>query len=209
MDETIAFLAKKVATRYKRSLNHFRPCRPGSELLEQNLVTLLSHEFLTKFDYDDRCIAYSEIPFKSKGDPAKWSSRLDAYLANSDTAYLVEAKSSRHKEHLVADIRADLDRIIHPHTKDSFIEMASKDDRQYLFPKDIYGLVIADFWSLAGKTPWFSTVAEFENCFLPEHHLKATIEKVDTYGRYDYFLILAHTAKLPWNIQTEAVMDEN
>jgi hypothetical protein len=209
MDETIKFLAKKVAIRFTRSLSHFRPCRPGSELLEQNLITLLSHEFLTKFNDDDRCIAYSEIPFKSQDDPTKWSSRLDAYLANSDTAYLVEAKSSRRREHLVADIRVDLDRIFHPHTKDSFIEMASKDDRQYLFPKDIYGLIIADFWSLSDKTPWFSTAAEFENCFLPEHHVKATIEKVGAYGRYDYFVILAQTAKLPWNIQTEVGMDEN
>lgn len=197
MDETVLKLAQNVVERYRKSLFHFRPCKPGSELLEQNLITLLSHEFMVMFNDDDRCVAYSEIPFKSEKQPDKWSNRLDGFLANKDMAFVVEAKSTKHKDDLIIDIKADLKRIHSDELKDSFREMASSEGRTYQIPSSVHGLVIADFWCLSASQPWF-TASEFEARLFPEYRIKAMIEKVGTYGRYDYFLLVAQTNALAW-----------
>lgn len=63
------------------------------------------------FKYDSKCLAFSEIPFKSENNVQKWGARLDVFLANSNITFLVEAKSSRHKNYLIADIKTDLTRI--------------------------------------------------------------------------------------------------
>lgn len=197
MDNSVQEMAKRVATRYGKALSHFRPCKPGSELLEQNLITLLSHEFLAMYSQDERCMAFSEIPFKSAANPNNWCNRLDGFLANSDVAYLVEAKSSKHKKYLIADIKADLDRIKSDVLKDSFAEMASTGGRAYKLPPSVRGLVIADFWCLSDKLPWFNE-SEFEASLLPEHKVKALVEKIGTFGRYNYFLLVAQTDTLDW-----------
>lgn len=192
MDKVVQDLAKNVAERYGRSLAQFRPCKPGGEYLEQNLITLLSHEFMFMFKDDTSCIAYSEIPFKYAGS----SKRVDGYLANSQVAYVVEAKSSRSKKRLIDNIKSDLDRIESPDLQTSFIEMASREDT-YQFPKDVSGIIIADFWSLKGKTPWFTSSEDFEASLQP-YTVSAVREKIGTFGRYDYFLLVAQTKPLGW-----------
>ena len=185
-------LAERLAERYRKSLAQLRPCKPGEEMLEQNLITFLCHEFLAMYDEG---VAYSEIPFISDLQVNSWSNRLDAYLANEHAAYVVEAKSTKRKSDLIKDITKDLQRIYSEELKRSFQIMTERSDVNHQLPEAVYGLIVADFWSLSTDKAWF-TSEEFEQAF--SRKLSAKVIKVGCYGRYDYYVVLAQTRKLAW-----------
>lgn len=209
MDETALKLAHQVAVRYGKSLSQFRPCKPGSEVLEQNLITLLSHEFMVMFNDDERCVAYSEIPFKSKKHPDKWSNRLDGFLANSEMAFLVEAKSTASKSDLLRGICNDLLRIHSKELEVSFKKMSLHGDRQYVLPPVISGLIIAGYWVKTHSKPWFISESDFEMQLahqLPEYTVTSKINPIGTYGidgeTWDFYVVVAQTTNLNWHRDT-------
>jgi hypothetical protein len=195
-----------VAARYEAMLKKFRPCKPGSSLLEQNLITILSHEFLTA--YPDG-IAFSEIPFKKdKKDEEndKWSSRIDGYLATEEIAYLVEAKGDLRKDDFFNAINFDLERICSTNLEESFKNMAmntsgtkNNGDRNYEIPADIRGLIIANTWDKRTKDEWLEKT--FFQTSQNEVQLKAHVFSAGKYGedkKHELFILIGVTTKNVW-----------
>lgn len=131
---------KKVGVTYQKMLNTFRPCRPGGEFLEQNLITLFCHEFLNYFG--SKACAYTEIPFMGDSDSDAWQARLDGFLVESENGYVLEAKGSLSADSLFSAISSDVKRINSRSLGRSLSEMF-RGNRE---PRRIYGLVIADCW---------------------------------------------------------------
>tara|TARA_R110002072_G_scaffold301723_1_gene482144 strand:- start:274 stop:909 length:636 start_codon:yes stop_codon:yes gene_type:complete len=182
---------------YKRMLDQFRPCKPGSEFLEQNLISLFVHEFLKQYPEG---IAYTEIPFMIKGNEY-WASRLDAFLATDNVGYLLEAKGSLSQSNLFESIHLDLDRIISPELHESFLKMAKgykkDDERIYNLPNNVYGLVLADCWSKSTANEWKSknfTETEYANL----GRLNRQSIYVGNYGNSDYFILCGVTKQPVW-----------
>jgi hypothetical protein len=189
MDSTIDLLIRNTVANYSKMLSQFRPCRPGSEFLEQNLITLLSHEFL-KLNPDG--IAYSEVPFITPNGNGQWGSRLDAYLANEIEGLLVEAKGSQSKDELFQLIENDLERITSSELKDSFVQMATKGDRSYEIPNKVTGLVIADCWYSSHAKQWDMNKS-LTNIFPSISKISTKSYKVGEYGKFSYFVLAGQT----------------
>lgn len=156
MDKDLLCIIERMATNYKRMLQEFRPCKPGGEFLEQNLVTLLCAEFSQHYPEG---ITFSEIPFMESVNAKKevWSKRLDGYVATKEHAYLIEAKGSLSRTDLLKAVDADLDRIYSEELKLSFKKMAQDDgSRNYNIPSSVKGLVIANTWSKNIAAIWGS-----------------------------------------------------
>lgn len=193
MDVEVDILIKNTVENYKRMLNQFRPCKPGKEFLEQNLITLLSHEFLK---LNPTGVAFSEIPFITPNSDGQWGSRLDAYLANDSDGYLVEAKGSQPKEDLFYLIEKDLERIMSEKLQSSFNIMANSENRKYSIPHNVTGLIIADCWYASHAEAWDC------NHTLTKHFplissINTKSYKVGEFGKYSYF-ILAGQTKAIW-----------
>ncbi|KZY75188.1 hypothetical protein A3740_15800 [Oleiphilus sp. HI0068] len=196
MQERYHDLISAMAKTYNRMLKEFRPCKPGSEFLEQNLITLLAHEFLCQYPNG---IAYTEIPFTPPEDDS-WKSRLDAYMATSEFGLLVEAKGSKSRVELFKSIEEDLTRIYSPKLKSSFAEMAignckkSKLNRSYILPKSMHGLIVADCWSEDTAKAWEENPYFNNPCF----NLITKALPMGEYGGYKYFILYAITEQLDW-----------
>lgn len=78
----------KLCQDYKANMMRFRPCKPGGEMLEANLV----FSFIMGFKelYSDAFWAV-EIPFESTATNSH-SNHLDALIFHDGTLYLIEAK---------------------------------------------------------------------------------------------------------------------
>jgi hypothetical protein len=149
MSPETELLFEKTTDRYKNILNRFKPCKPctpgkndGREFLEQNLITLLSHEFLSA---NPDGIVCSEIPVLN--DKGHWSGRIDGYLANDDVGLLVEAKGSMDKNPeggIFKAIEDDILRLLSPKVEKAFKSMSSTGDRSYDLPPTIKILIIAE-----------------------------------------------------------------
>lgn len=133
-------IVEGVIKRYKNMLSKFSPCQPGKgEFLEQNLITNFAIEFAKKFPKAD---IYTEIPFRC-GEKNHWKCRADMFIINGDKGYIIEAKGSQRGGKLFSLIEDDINRIQSPCLQKSFMEMKIDDSQ---FPKDLYGIIIADFW---------------------------------------------------------------
>lgn len=201
MDPAIDLLINNTTASYSKMLGRFRPCRPGSEFLEQNLITLLSHEFLM---LNPDGLAYSEIPFITPNGNGQWGSRLDAYLANDSEGLLVEAKGSQSKDELFQRIEHDLERIKSRELKDSFMTMAmtpkedrnyeipNREYRNYTIPNKITGLIIADCWFSSHAEQWDMN-GSLATRFPLISEISTKSYKVGVYGGYSYFVLVGQT----------------
>ena len=194
MDSTVDTLIKNTVENYSRMLSNFRPCKPGSEFLEQNLITLLSHEFLKQ---NPTGIAYSELPFITPDGDGQWGSQLDAYLANNAEGFLVEAKGSQSKDELFKLIEKDLKRISSNALKNSFGEMATSGDRDrcYSIPSKISGLIIADCWYESHAEQWDMNQL-LSSRFPLISKLSTKSYKVGEFGNFSYFILAGQTKAL-------------
>lgn len=185
MNQQLVALLKNTATTYARMLKKFRPCKPGGEFLEQNLVTLLSHEFLMM--HRDG-IAFTEVPFISYVEQEHWTSRIDAYLATDATGYLVEAKGSLNWQSLCEAIEMDLKRLSSSELRKSFDKMATGGGRCFSLPDTMTGVIIADCWSSAAAKNWL------DNNLLSERYpavsrLSTRVFSVGKFNSYEYFIL--------------------
>lgn len=131
---------RETGVTYQRVLDRFRPCRPGGEFLEQNLITLFCHEFLNYFG--SKACAYTEIPFMGGAGGNGWQARLDGFLIEGENGYVLEAKGSLSADSLFSAINADVNRINSRNLGKSLSEMFRGNPE----PMNMYGLVIADCW---------------------------------------------------------------
>lgn len=201
--EYIQSIFENTGKTYQRMLTNFRPCKPGSEFLEQNLITLFSHEFLKVFA-GDAC-AYSEIPFMKKDqekDDNAWQARLDGFLIAGDSGFLLEAKGSRSLDYLFASIDGDIDRISSRELRLSFHAMA--DERGTALPENMYGLIIADCWQHESRahatTPdllWVSSALPEKYKYLNEIHRWAM--PLSNYDGHQHYLLGGWTDKLEFS----------
>lgn len=175
IDDALRLVFEATATTYGRMLDHFRPCKPGNEFLEQNLVTLFAHEFLKVHPKDG--LAFSELPFRSKTSQ-NWGSRLDAYLVGGGCEYLLEAKANHTKADLLKLIEADLKRIHDPRLSESLDIMANgrpgvDDQRTFTRPSRKVGVIIADCWSKSVASLWNGDTVLMAPSGKPYKHLNA------------------------------------
>ena len=185
MDQQLVALLQNTATTYARMLKKFRPCKPGGEFLEQNLVTLLSHEFLMM---NREGIAFTEVPFLSSIDSEHWKARIDAYLATDEMGYLVEAKGSQNWQSMCEAIEVDLKRLSSPELRMSFDKMATGGSRDFSLPPNMTGVIIADCWSPVSAKQWL------DNRLLSEDYpavsrLITRVFNVGKFNSYEYFIL--------------------
>jgi hypothetical protein len=186
MDTQLKSIIENCANNYKRMLKSFRPCRPGGEFLEQNIITLVAHEFLQAFPDG---FAFSEIPFvkdtKNINKSSGWPCRLDLFLYNSEIGYAIEVKGSKRRGEFFSAIEKDVERLISEELISSLESMATA--RGSELPKTIKGVILADCWYKDESDKW-----EFKNDLGEGLY----IEKLDTmrvvigeFGNYEYSLL--------------------
>lgn len=197
MDAVIEKIFRHTAVRYGGMLARLRPCKPGSEFLEQNLVTLFCHEFLTEFPCG---IAYTELPFApalpaspcpSDIEKADWSNRLDAFLATEQAYYFLEAKCLSNKVEKLKDVEGDLERIREKPGPIACLDyMASgtdNDDRAYCVPAQKNVLIIADCWTKEIADKWLA-----QSDLALGHHTSQLTRKayhIAQFGSFDYYVL--------------------
>jgi hypothetical protein len=149
--EIIKEVINSTVKRYENMLRTFRPTQPGGEYLEQNLITNFAIAFVQKFPNAN---VYTEIPFMCNEENNHWKCRLDLYIENGDTGYIVEAKGSQASDSLFELIEEDIKRIKSvekPYKlKESFEIMADKACAE--LPEKLVGVVIADCWGGKDKS---------------------------------------------------------
>lgn len=141
--EIIKNIVELTVKRYENMLINFRPTKPGGEYLEQNLITNFAIAFSHKFPNAN---IYTEIPFIG-ANSNHWNCRLDLYIDNGDTGYIIEVKGSQAKDSLFELIDEDIARIKSSELKQSFEKMSKKGK----LPDRIVGVVIADCWGGKNK----------------------------------------------------------
>lgn len=184
MNSDFEELSRSSVDSYRAMLEKFRPCKPGSEFLEQNLITLFAHEYLKKFP--DGAF-FSEVPFRSDLKGKDWELRLDAFAFTSQTAYAIEAKGSKSKSKLFEEIGKDLKRLTSPALISSLREMFEA--REHILPNIIKGVVLADCWSESTAEIWRLKSSEF-SAFIDPSTINTSSIYIGKYGGYKYFLLV-------------------
>ena len=161
------------------------------------MVTLFSHEFLNYFG--PYSCAFSEIPFMSSNFDSKWSSRLDCFLIEGETGFLLEVKGSKSKKSLFESIDDDLARIYSKSLVSSFKEMTEK--RGHLLPRRMYGLVLADMWQRDNKISDATSIdlwsyAKQSSDFPHIKRINTWQKPIGLYDEYHHYLIGGWTALL-------------
>lgn len=181
MDEFIANGFTNLVEHYKKSMNVFRPCRPGGEVLEQNLVTAFLMGCLKKpteahwglevpFVDDAKAKVHSsdktrgndffELTSKSILDSTKkWRNHLDGFIYANETLYLIEAKRDYPATEFLKQIKADYDRLNSKELALSFHSMLNRPD-VYSKPfgniKQVKAVLLADTWRPTNFRLWES-----------------------------------------------------
>ncbi|NMH65937.1 hypothetical protein [Shewanella salipaludis] len=187
MDELVFTIATKVAEHYGKMLTKFRPARPGSEYLEQNLITLFGHQYLLA--RPDGAF-FSEVPFMGKNSERGWPNRLDAFAFCGDTGYLIEAKGIGENPANIAKVVADLERLNSPQLQDSLDIMFK--DRSHVQPNQIKKLVLADCWKKEIADSWQDPSGKLiEDAAKVEIALSTKSIHIGTFNKYHYYLLIA------------------
>lgn len=169
-------VVRKTIKRYENMLKEFVPCKPGSgEFLEQNLITNFAIAYI-----DDNANAniFTEVPFMCENN--YWKCRADMYIQNGENGYIIEAKGSQKGENFFDLIEEDVKRLSSDGLRESFKVMAQGGEEN--LPKNMYGVIIADFWGTKNKAPDHNTFIKQwnENNFSERPYLKKLI-KIDAY----------------------------
>lgn len=177
MDKFIADGFANLVKHYKKSMNVFRPCKPGGEVLEQNLVTAFLMGCLKKpteahwglevpFVGDAKAKVHSSD--KTRGNDSfildsesilskKWRNHLDGFIYTNETLYLIEAKRDYPATEFLRQIKADYDRL---HSKElalSFHSMLNRPDiygESFGYIKQVKAVLLADTWRPTNFKLW-------------------------------------------------------
>lgn len=187
MDELALTLAKNVAEHYGKMLTKFRPSKPGSEYLEQNLITLFGHQYLLA---RPEGAFFSEVPFENKNPEKGWSNRLDAFAFCGDMGYLIEAKGIGEDPANIAKVIADLDRLNSKGLHKSLDIMFEQ--RNHSKPSQIKKIVLADCWSKKIADNWQDPNGKLiEDAAKMGSALSAKSIHISTINKYQYYLLIA------------------
>lgn len=215
-------IVENTVKRYRQMLKKFKPAKPKQgEFLEQNLITNFAIEFAKKFPNAD---IYTEVPFQcwdQKNQKYYWKCRADMFIINGNKGYIIEAKGSQRGAKLFRLIEEDINRIQSACLEKSFMDMRTDNNE---FPKDLYGIIIADFWGDNYTTRTNKLTAIEENSFVNSWNPDSTYisdelqqykawQKIDRLNgkalhdvsqQYPYWF-LAGIFKLDWNDDTKEV----
>lgn len=177
MDKFIADGFANLVKHYKKSMNVFRPCKPGGEILEQNLVTAFLMECLKN---DSEALWGLEVPFVGDTEASghssdktqandffdlnsesilseNWKNHLDGFIYANETLYLIEAKRDYPATEFLRQIKADYDRL---HSKElalSFHSMLNRPDiygESFGYIKQVKAVLLADTWRPTNFKLW-------------------------------------------------------
>ena len=187
MSPDLESLLKGTAQRYMRMLTRFRPCKPGGEFLEQNLITLFAHEFLSQFPDG---VAYTEIPFMQDKEDGYWRSRLDGYFATEEFGIFLEAKGSLNSENLFKGIDDDLGRIKSTTLFRSF-DIMKRDGE---LPPKFFGVILADSWQKKQADKWVSKV--FDEKFENIEEIETRVFIGNSFTNYQHYILFGWTGEI-------------
>ncbi|MGM7318800.1 hypothetical protein [Idiomarina sp. ST10R2A5] len=176
MDEFVEKGFTNLRELYENSMSVFRPCKPGGEVLEQNLVTAFLMGCL-KNNPDIRwgveipfASADKEVEFSSifthnqtsdliENDVLKknWKNHIDAFIYVNGTLYLIEAKRDYPAASFLEKIKADYERIQSPELAISFRLMMNRTDvysESFGEIKQVKGILLADTWRPTNLNLW-------------------------------------------------------
>jgi hypothetical protein len=142
MDLRTKDLLDQFVEHYQKMLTRFRPCKPGGEYLEQNLITHLCHTFLK---FNQSASAFTEVPLQASD--GKWKLRFDALLLIEDEAYVVEAKKSSSFPNLCRELNSDVKKLKDSKLRYSLDQMAKGPNRDFINPSKVSVLLVADHWA--------------------------------------------------------------
>ncbi|RUO53471.1 hypothetical protein [Pseudidiomarina homiensis] len=191
----------KLCHDYKANMMRFRPCKPGGEMLEANLV----FSFIMAFKelYPDAFWAV-EVPFEST-ETNSHNNHLDALIFIDGTLYLIEAKRDYATQDQLNLMRDDLARIESPRLATSLQKMIHRDvyDNPLSEVDKVIGVLLADTWQNSNRNAWRSGVYNGETQdWLPKHRTMSDLGIYAQGARTPYTLMAAHTDNLTQSLET-------
>lgn len=169
MDEAVTNAFEDFHREYKRQMSIFRPCRPGGEIVEANLVS----NFISSWkNVNSPKFNAVEVPFAVSGFSSinlqdiydyvgkhPWRNHLDGLILEGGTLYLIEAKRDANPSQLIKNISADLERIHSLELAASlnamlFREAYNKKHEDRFCIKHVVGIILADTWRPSIKRAW-------------------------------------------------------
>ncbi|ASG65587.1 hypothetical protein CEW91_05305 [Idiomarina piscisalsi] len=177
MDELIANGFTNLVEHYKQSMNVFRPCKPGGEVVEQNLVTAFLMGCLKKapeahWGLEIPFVGEKTLPVHNANSghandgfdltsksilSKKWRNHLDGYIYANETLYLIEAKRDYPATGFLKQIKADYDRL---HSKQLALSFHSMLHRPSIYGKpfgnikQVKAVLLADTWRPTNFKLW-------------------------------------------------------
>lgn len=191
---------KMLCENYKANMMRFRPCKPGGEMLEANLV----FSFIIAFKelYPDSVWAV-EIPFEN-AETNSHSNHLDALIYNDGTLYLIEAKRDYATKDQLDLIQKDLTRIKSVNLANSIKDMLSRDvyDNPLGEVNEVIGVLLADTWQNSNLKAWKSGTYDSEpQGWLPKHRTMTPLGIYAKGAKTPYTLMVAHTENLTQSLE--------
>ena len=184
MDSVTEDLLNRFVVHYQKMLTRFKPCKPGGEYLEQNLITHLCHTFLMS---DQSAVAFTEVPLQA--NDGKWKLRFDALLLSDDEAYVVEAKKSSSFPNLCRELNSDVNKLKNANLRFSLDQMTKGPNRSFKEISKVSVLLVADHWAktkaaynkLSNLKEHFGDAEGYENLINSEVYKSEPIKVNDYY----------------------------
>ena len=190
----------KLSQQYKANMMRFRPCKPGGEMLEANLVFSFIMAF--KECYPNAFWAV-EIPFESK-ETNSHSNHIDALIFIDGTLYLIEAKRDYATQDQLNLMRADLERIESTRLATSLHAMIHRSvyENPLQGINKVVGVLLADTWQHSNRKAWHSGIHKGElQSWLPKYRTMKDLGIYAQGAKTPYTLLMAHTDNLTQSLE--------
>ncbi|MGS2721009.1 hypothetical protein [Paraglaciecola aestuariivivens] len=211
MDEMVAEVFKIFHQEYATRMQTFRPCKPGGEIVESNLVHQFINAWLKKCP---DALHALEVPFATKSDTpltpnsdiedvlnTGWGNHLDGIVLANGTLYLIEAKRDYPPAQLIKRTKADFDRI---HSLELAASLNIMFFRQGVYTKpiepikEVKGIILADTWSLTNQKLWQSAHYKGQIDWLADMQREVKDLGIGSSIKNEsYALLIAHTQAMP------------
>lgn len=190
----------KLCQDYKANMMRFRPCKPGGEMLEANLV----FSFIMAFKelYSNAFWAV-EVPFENTGTNSH-NNHLDALIFIDGTLYLIEGKRDYATQDQLNLMRDDLGRIESMRLAQSLQGMLHRDvyDNPLSEVNRVIGVLLADTWQNSNRKAWHSGLYKGETQdWLPRHRTMTDLGIYAQSAKTPYTLMAAHTDNLTQSLE--------
>lgn len=194
-DHRLGNVFEKFSQDYQANMMRFRPCKPGGEVLEANLV----FSFIMTFKelYPNAFWAV-EIPFENTSTRCH-SNHLDALIYIDGTLYLIEAKRDYATKDQLDLMHKDLRRIESVELASAIRDMWDRPiyDNPLGEVKEVIGVLLADTWQNSNRTAWQTGSHKGHvQDWLPNHRAENDLGIYAQGSKTPYTLLFAHTDNL-------------